>query len=137
MQAQRTVDFTTLVLRRHHGRELGPPALAERVRGPDAEQVADKTARTRLRIRVRCLTNRARCATRRRRDRTWQSGTQTSEMKPDAPSSASTRASTLSVFTLADALALVFIGFDTVTRPARRASTSTIAQLTDVDSITT
>ena len=65
------------------------------------------------------------------------SGCQTWGRKSHRNSCASTRASTLSVLTFAEAIALVFIGFDTVTRPARCAITSTILQVTAVDSITT
>jgi hypothetical protein len=46
-------------------------------------------------------------------------------------------ASTLSVFTLAEAIAFVRSGFETVTRPACRPSSSAIAQVIDVDSNTT
>jgi hypothetical protein len=49
----------------------------------------------------------------------------------------STRASTLSVLTLAEAMSLVFIGFETVTLPAWRETISTSAHVTAVDSITT
>jgi hypothetical protein len=53
------------------------------------------------------------------------------------PERASTSASTLSVFTFADAIASVRIGFETVTLPGCSESSSTSAQVKAVDSTTT
>jgi hypothetical protein len=65
------------------------------------------------------------------------SGTQTSGRKSAAASWASTLASTLSVFTLAEAIARVFSGLETVTLPACALSSSMTGQVKPLDSITT
>ena len=90
-----------------------------------------------LRSRVRWRTRLERCAIRRRNARVASSGAHTSGKKSAAPSCASTRASILSVLTFAEAIALVRIGLDTVTRPACFATSSAIAQVIAVDSRTT
>jgi hypothetical protein len=58
-------------------------------------------------------------------------------MKSAATSLASTFASTLSVFTLAEAIAFVLIGFETVTLPGMLGEQLASAQVNDVDSTTT
>lgn len=96
-----------------------------------------KTAWMRLRSRVCYWTRALRRETSWRRRRVRSSGTQTGGMKSAAKSCARMPASTLSVFTLALAIALVRSGLETTTRLTLDSKSLTRAQVFELASITT
>jgi hypothetical protein len=79
----------------------------------------------------------ARRATWRRSAKVASSGSHTAGKNPAASSCANTAASTLSVLTLASAIARVFWGLETTTRPTWRSSSRAIAYVLPVASRTT
>jgi hypothetical protein len=79
--------------------------------------------------RVRCLTRGLRRITTRRSVRVRSSGTHVPGKKSAASSWAKIRASTLSVFTFASAIARVLRGFDTTTRATSGRSITAMASL--------
>ena len=106
------------------------PGLPEQVghRRP-RHQIAMQHRPTRFLILVRCRTRCARAVVIRRSIAVRSSGSQTGGRKSAASSCARIRASTLSVFTFASAIARVFNGFDTTTRPACYDNNVAIASL--------
>jgi hypothetical protein len=84
--------------------------------------------------RVRCRTMWARRTTWRRSAKVASSGSHTDGRNPAASSCANTAASTLSVLTLASAIARVFCGLETTTRPTCCSSSRTIASVLPVAS---
>ena len=117
-----------------HLRPLIPNRSAAGQRGT---RLRAKIACTWFFSRVRCRTICARCSTCRRSALVAASGIHTGGRKSAASSWARIAASTLSVFTFASAMARVFAGLDTTTRPARLPSTVAIAHVFPVASSAT
>ena len=95
------------------------------------------TARSRLRMRVRCQIKRWRCATRPRSSRTSIGGTQTVGIRPAPNKRARVRASLASVLTDDLAINATLAGFAITTAPTKGCSWSCRSQALDVASSTT
>ena len=111
------------------------PAVPNRsLAGHGGARLRASTAWTWFFRRVRCRTRCARRDTMRRSILVRSSASHTGGRKSAASSWARMRASTLSVLTLASAIARVFLGFDTTTRATNGDSSTAIASLLPVAS---